>query len=104
MHYFDWILCSQGHCVCSDASQPIEHVYNQLSLGVQWLQVMSGQYCAVLTAVHPCPTLLLAQALHARALSLQHPLSGQALRFVAPLHEDFQAALQMLGLTLPQGV
>jgi 23S rRNA-/tRNA-specific pseudouridylate synthase len=51
-----------------------------------------------------CPTLLLAQALHARALALQHPLSGQALRFVAPLHEDFQAALQMLGLTLPEGV
>jgi hypothetical protein len=58
----------------------------------------------VCTDVCPCSSLLHVQALHARALSLQHPLSGQALRFVAPLHDDFQAALQMLGLTLPGGV
>eukprot|EP00775_Hariotina_reticulata_P008614 gene8614-8795_t len=41
------------------------------------------------------------QALHARALELSHPLSGELKRFVAPLHDDFSAALDMLGLQLP---
>jgi hypothetical protein len=41
------------------------------------------------------------QALHARALELRHPLSGEVKRFVAPLHDDFTAALEMLGLQLP---
>jgi hypothetical protein len=45
-----------------------------------------------------------AQALHARALALKHPLTGSPLKFVAPLHDDFQAALQMLGLAVPEGV
>ena len=45
-----------------------------------------------------------AQALHARALALRHPLTSQPMRFVAPLHADFEAALQALGLSLPEGV
>lgn len=40
------------------------------------------------------------QALHARALQLAHPLSGEQMRFVAPLHDDFKHALDLLGLTL----
>lgn len=44
------------------------------------------------------------QALHARALALRHPLTSQPMRFVAPLHADFEAALQALGLSLPEGV
>ena len=50
-----------------------------------------------------CRAMLL-QALHARALALKHPLTGADLKFVAPLHDDFEAALQALGLTLPNGV
>jgi hypothetical protein len=44
------------------------------------------------------------QALHARALALKHPLTDQDMKFVAPLHEDFKALLQMMGLTVPEGV
>lgn len=36
------------------------------------------------------------QALHAVQLSLRHPLSGEALRFVAPLPEDLDALLRAL--------
>lgn len=43
------------------------------------------------------------QALHARSLALRHPLTGEALEFVAPLHDDFKAALRQLGLVLPDG-
>lgn len=43
------------------------------------------------------------QALHARALQLAHPLTGEAMRFVAPLHEDFRQAIEQLGLELPEG-
>lgn len=41
------------------------------------------------------------QALHARSLQLTHPLTGEKLRFVAPLHDDFRQALEQLGLQLP---
>eukprot|EP00879_Flechtneria_rotunda_P024402 GHRR01025866.1.p1 GENE.GHRR01025866.1~~GHRR01025866.1.p1 ORF type:complete len:341 (+),score=123.94 GHRR01025866.1:140-1162(+) len=41
------------------------------------------------------------QALHARALALAHPLTGEQMRFVAPVHDDFQAAVAALGLYLP---
>jgi len=51
-----------------------------------------------------CCRVVIVQALHARALALRHPQSGQDMKFVAPLHEDFEAALKMLGLTLPEGV
>lgn len=40
------------------------------------------------------------QALHAHALQLTHPDTAQQLRFVASMHDDFQNALQQLGLTL----
>ena len=36
------------------------------------------------------------QALHARVLSLRHPISGNQLRFEAPLPKDFQALLSVL--------
>ena len=36
------------------------------------------------------------QALHARVLGFTHPLSGERLRFEAPLPADFQRALEML--------
>jgi 23S rRNA-/tRNA-specific pseudouridylate synthase len=41
------------------------------------------------------------QALHALALTITHPLTGQRLRMVAPLPEDFRAAAQQLGLQPP---
>jgi hypothetical protein len=44
------------------------------------------------------------QALHARALAIRHPLTQQPMKFVAPLHADFEAALQVLSLSLPAGV
>jgi hypothetical protein len=46
-----------------------------------------------------CPPL---QALHARSLQLQHPVTREAVKFVAPLHDDFLAALAALGLQLPE--
>uniref|UniRef100_A0A383VXB0 Pseudouridine synthase RsuA/RluA-like domain-containing protein n=1 Tax=Tetradesmus obliquus TaxID=3088 RepID=A0A383VXB0_TETOB len=42
------------------------------------------------------------QALHALALQLAHPLTGAGMRYVAPLHDDFVEALQLLGLELPE--
>jgi len=36
------------------------------------------------------------QALHAQRLQLEHPISGQALRFEAPLPADFAALLSVL--------
>ncbi len=41
------------------------------------------------------------QALHARRLSLTHPVTGAALDFVAPLPPDLTAALAAWGLTIP---
>jgi hypothetical protein len=35
-------------------------------------------------------------------LQLSHPLTGAGMRYVAPLHDDFKAALQLLGLELPE--
>ncbi|WP_299724697.1 RluA family pseudouridine synthase [uncultured Tateyamaria sp.] len=37
------------------------------------------------------------QALHAAVLGFVHPVSGEAMRFEAPLPEDFQALLDVLG-------
>jgi hypothetical protein len=34
-------------------------------------------------------------------VQLSHPLTGAGMRYVAPLHGDFTAALQLLGLQLP---
>ena len=42
------------------------------------------------------------QALHAAALSLVHPITGQQLDLCAPLHPDFSAALSMLGMPEPE--
>lgn len=36
------------------------------------------------------------QALHARSLQFEHPLSGEVVSFEAPLPEDFEAALALL--------
>ena len=44
---------------------------------------------------------MMRQALHARRLSLAHPISGAALDFVAPLPPDLAAALAAWGLTIP---
>lgn len=41
------------------------------------------------------------QALHARALALKHPLDHREMKFVAPVHADFESALHVLGLTMP---
>lgn len=39
------------------------------------------------------------QALHARYLSFNHPLTGEPMKVIAPLHEDFQKAVDAIGLT-----
>ncbi len=41
------------------------------------------------------------QALHARRLAFEHPITGQALDFSAPLPADLAAALAVCGLTMP---
>ncbi|GBF91532.1 hypothetical protein Rsub_04272 [Raphidocelis subcapitata] len=41
------------------------------------------------------------QALHAHALTVTNPLTGQRLRMVAPLPQDFRDALDALGLAAP---
>lgn len=41
------------------------------------------------------------QALHARRLAFEHPITGQALDFQAPLPADLAAALAAWGLTIP---
>ena len=38
----------------------------------------------------------LGQALHARQLSLTHPVSGELLSVIAPLPDEFQKLLQVL--------
>jgi hypothetical protein len=38
----------------------------------------------------------------AAAVQLSHPLTGAGMRYVAPLHSDFTAALHTLGLELPE--
>lgn len=42
------------------------------------------------------PVLIARQALHARRLEFEHPVSGQRLAFEAPLPEDFQRTLDCL--------
>jgi 23S rRNA pseudouridine1911/1915/1917 synthase len=44
----------------------------------------------------PGPALLMRQALHAAALSIDHPLTRQRLEFTAPLADDMQAMLDAL--------
>lgn len=39
------------------------------------------------------------QALHARRLAFQHPVSGEAMTFIAPVPADLEAALAALGLS-----
>jgi 23S rRNA pseudouridine1911/1915/1917 synthase len=39
------------------------------------------------------------QALHARRLGFEHPVSGEALAFVAPVPDDLEAAMAELGLS-----
>jgi len=39
------------------------------------------------------------QALHAAELEFLHPITGEALRFVAPLPQDMARALESLGLS-----
>ena len=41
------------------------------------------------------------QALHARRLAFQHPITGEPLAFEAPLPPDLAAALADWGLTMP---
>ena len=41
------------------------------------------------------------QALHARRLAFEHPITGQAMAFTAPLPADLAAALAAWGLTMP---
>jgi hypothetical protein len=41
------------------------------------------------------------QALHAAALTVTNPLTGQRLRMAAPLPDDFKEAMARLGLELP---
>ena len=36
------------------------------------------------------------QALHARSLEVTHPVTGEAIRFEAPLPEDFRQVLECL--------
>jgi 23S rRNA pseudouridine1911/1915/1917 synthase len=50
----------------------------------------------------PGPAPLTGHFLHARAVTVPHPLRGTALRLESPLPEDRQAALAALGLRLPQ--
>jgi 23S rRNA pseudouridine1911/1915/1917 synthase len=42
------------------------------------------------------------QALHAFSLAMQHPREGRRVTFAARLHGDMQAALEQLGLQLPE--
>lgn len=39
------------------------------------------------------------QALHARYLAFDHPLTGERITVSAPLHEDFQKAMEMMEMT-----
>ena len=39
------------------------------------------------------------QALHAAELEVEHPCTGKALRFTAPLQDDMKQLLQVAGLT-----
>jgi 23S rRNA pseudouridine1911/1915/1917 synthase len=41
------------------------------------------------------------QALHAWRLAFTHPVTGQAMEFVAPLPQDLRQALQRLGYNPP---
>jgi len=42
------------------------------------------------------------QALHAHALTVTNPVTGQRLRMAAPLPEDFRVAMGKLGLEVPE--
>lgn len=55
-----------------------------------------GQFDALITAAERARLRIARQALHASELELQHPETGQPLRFVAPLPRDLQALLDSL--------
>jgi 23S rRNA pseudouridine1911/1915/1917 synthase len=42
---------------------------------------------------------MLRQALHAEQLAFEHPITGQAMHFVAPLPDDFKQAMVNWGLS-----